>query len=447
MLDAKSEGMPEVGSPAAPHPSARIVPKQRGKYRTAITWIVWSGVVGVAGVGGWLGYNHYFNRPPEPVAVTLLPVEKGTVEITVTESGTVELGGQQTLKSPREVTVEQVNVKEGDRVRAGQPLIVLRDRTVQDSVKDQLVDNAKYELDLTRKREKVAEAKEKLQAAETRFKESQDLLERGFISATDLQSDKDKLDQVHSEFKDAQVEHQKAGLDVGKGQEKLKGLQQQLADRVVTAPINGIVLKVDVKKGDGTKTESTLLTLGDPTKELVKLQLTTLNAAKVRSNQLVRVNMIGPNPKVFTGKIISLSPQATTPNIGSGFGDSSGGGQVKVDARVLLDKPSKTLISGSLVSVEIVTDQRQNVVVIPPEAVQRTEQSPFVWIKDRQGNAQKQPIILGLQGLQKVEVMSGLKLGNQLVLAPPALPLTPGIPLKVGNKPEGGIENEKRQKL
>lgn len=481
MSNTHSKEAKDIGSLASQSSSlssTTVDAKSGSKYRTGITWLMWSGILAVAGVGGWLGYQRFFNHTPKPVAVSVIPVSLENVETTVTESGTVELGGQQTFKSPREVTIEQVKVREGARVQKGQPLVVLRDRVVGDQIKDQLAESAKFELDLgrsqkrvaevqqkladaqvdpdlVRSQERIAEVREKLKAAAARFKESQELLNRGFISATDLQTDKNSLDAARSELRDAQVNQQKAEqnyktkletiraelqdaqvsqqkaeVDVQKGAEKLKGLQQQFADRIVTAPIDGLVLKVDVRKGDGAKIESNLLTLGDPTKEAVKLQLSTLNAAKVRINQLAKVSMIGPNPKVFTARVISLSPQATVPSAGSGSFEPSGGGQAKVDAKILLDRPSKTLIPGSLVSVEIVTARRQNVVAIPPEAIQRSQEAPFVWLKNSQGKPKKQPIQLGLQGLQAIEVTSGLKVGDKLVIPPPETPLTPETPLE-----------------
>jgi HlyD family secretion protein len=111
-----------------------------------------------------------------------LPIKKSTVETTVTESGTVELSRQITIKSSKDVTVEQVQVREGDRVKAGQSLIVLRDRAIVENYQDQIVANAKMQLDLARAREKIAEAKKNLQVRETRCQENQNLLSQGFIS-------------------------------------------------------------------------------------------------------------------------------------------------------------------------------------------------------------------------------------------------------------------------
>jgi len=143
--------------------------------------------------------------------------------------------------------------------------------------------------------------------------------------------------------------------------------------------------------------------------------------------------MMGPNPKTFTGRVISLSAQATLPNQGEGsnramFGDPSSV-QAKVEAKVVLDQPSKMLIPGSLVSVEVITDQRQNVVAIPPEAVQQAGPNPFVWLKDDQSSSNS----LSYWDYRAYN-KSRLRLanaGDQLVLAPPNTSLAAGMSLKL----------------
>jgi HlyD family secretion protein len=405
---------------------------RRKRYKKAIAWFIGSGLVAGLGTGAWFTYQTWFQKAPAAIAVMLVPVERGNVEVSVTESGVMELGGQQTLKSPKEVTVEQVAVKEGDRVQAGQALIILRDRTAQEGAEDQQVENAKVALDIARRQEKVGEVEKRLKVAATRYQESQALLARGFISETELQEDQEKMDSIESELRDALVEVEKVELDIRKGQKKLALLQQQLGDRIVTAPIAGIVLKVHVKNGDGVQTEKNLLTLGDPRQEIIKLQLTTLNAAKVRANQLAKVSTIGPKAETFTGRVISLSPQATVPESGGGGFGGGDSGQAKVDAKVVLDRPSQTLISGSLVSVEIITESRQNVIAVSPETIQRSDGEPFVWLQDKQNRARKQTVTVGLQGLQQVEILSGLETGDRIAVPPPDQPVTPGALLQEG---------------
>jgi HlyD family secretion protein len=101
----------------------------RKKYRTGIMWILLSiGVVSISG-GGWAGLAYLkSNFTRNPIAASLLPVEQGDIEITFTEAEMIELGEQKTLKTPRDVIVEQVLVQEGQRISVGQTLLVMRDR-------------------------------------------------------------------------------------------------------------------------------------------------------------------------------------------------------------------------------------------------------------------------------------------------------------------------------
>jgi HlyD family secretion protein len=413
-----------------PQQTSEFLPK-RNRLRTAATWLLCISAVAVAAPAAWYGYQAYANRPVvAPALVTLTPVTRGNIEISVTESGTVALGGQQTLTAPREATIDQVKVKEGDRVRKGQVLLVLRDRAVQESIRDQQLEQVKFKLDFDRAGEKLAEAKTKLAEAEKRYKETQELVTGGFLSETDLQTDKVDLDTNRSALRDAQIEMQKMELDRGNQQQKLAALQRQLQDTTVVSPIDGLVLSLNVADGAGVQTEAKLLSLGDPNQEIVQLQFIPANATKVRVNAVAKVQLIGPSPKVFPGRVISLSPLASfgDPNVPS----TNNSGQATVAAKVLLDRPSNTLIPGSIVSVEIVTEKRQDVVVVPPDVVQKGD-GAFVWVKDEQGNAKQQPVTLGLIGLQGVEITSGLNAGDQIVIPSAETPLTPGMKLNVAN--------------
>jgi len=413
------------GDPISP----AVTPGDR-RYRVGGRWLVASGAIALFGIGGWAGYQRFFQPAPTSVTARLISVKRGMVERTSSESGVVQLAGQQVLKSPEDVTVEQVFVEAGDRVKAGAPLIALRNREAQREQQNQRVENRKAMLDLTRRREIVQERRAKLTHAEQRLKESQELLRQGFIPETEVQGDRDKVDDARSELKNAEVEQHKAELDQQKGQAALREIQNRLGDNRLNSPMDALILQVDVKPGDGAKREASLLTLGDPSRENVSLQLTTLNASQVRINQVARISMIGPNPKTFLGRVVSLSPQAASPKSESSWGSQP---QAKVDAVVALDRPSRVLIPGSAVSVEIVLNQRRNVLSLPLDAVQQAEDTPFVWIKNTAGKAEKRPVKLGLQSLTMAEILSGLKDGDTVAIPPPNQSLTSGAALQAGD--------------
>jgi HlyD family secretion protein len=413
-----------------PQRQSEFLPK-RNRVRMVATWIGCVSAVAIAAPAAWYGYQAYSSRPTTPPAtVSLTPVTRGNVELSVTESGTVALGGQQTLTAPREATIDQVNIKEGDRVRKGQVLLVLRDREVQESIRDQQIEQVKFQLDFDRAGEKLAEAKAKVVEAEKRLKETQELVTGGFLSDTDLQTDKTDLAAAQSALRDEQISMQKMQIDRDNQQQKLIALQRQLQDTAVVSPIDGIVLSLNVANGAGVQTEAKLLSLGDPNQEIVQLQFIPANAEKVKVNAVAKVQMIGPAPKVFPGRVISISPLASfgDPNVPS----TNNSGQATVAAKVLLDRPSNTLIPGSIVSVEVITQSRRDVIVVPPDLIQKGE-GAFVWMRDEQGNAKQQPVKLGLIGLQGVEIKSGLNAGDQIVVPSPETPLSPGMKINVAN--------------
>lgn len=404
----------------------------QSRYRAGARWLLWSGAIAVFGIGGWFAYQRWGQPAPTVATVSLLPVQRGTVEQTISESGTVALEGEQTLKSPEDCTVEQVFVRPGDRVKVGSPLIVLRNREDQQRLQNQLIDNQKAELELSRKQEVVRERRSRLQTAIQRLQEAQELWRQGFIAEIEMQGDREKVEAAQSELRDAELEQQKAALEVQKGRVALRDIQQRLGDNRLNSPMDALILGVDVKPGDGAKRETNLLTLGDPTRETVDLQLTTLNAARVRINQVARVSMIGPNAKTFTGRVLSLSPQAAAQKSEDGSGGQS---QAKVNATVALDRPTQILIPGSQVSVEIILKQRRQVVTLPLDAIQQLEQDPYVWVRNRAGQAEQRSIKLGLQSLMMVEVLSGLQVGERVAVPDPNQPLTPGTPLQAAPTP------------
>ncbi|MBW4601404.1 MAG: efflux RND transporter periplasmic adaptor subunit [Calothrix sp. FI2-JRJ7] len=562
--------------------STQIV-KSKKRLKIGLKLLLGSGLLALLGGSGWWFYIQNSGKSSNAVALPIMTADREDIEITINESGAMQLGGQRDLKSPGEVTVDKVLVKVGDTVQAGQRLLVLRNKEQQSTVanqdlairkqkqtlarsqekvteaKDKLAvvqqelrqpikqefdirkaeleltrsrekiiearqklatakeealspakqvfDIQKAELELTRSREKITETKEKLAVQQRELKNLEVLSQKGFIPGDELvrqqasvrdaqvtvreaefdvrtktidlkrqileakraTEPQTKVLEAQTALKDAQsdlnsktLEFQRLKIENKRQtelQEKLlnaraevrnaesdvetqiselqklaldrKNLETQVQNNFVTAPITGKILNVKAKNGDGIKSGDILITLGNPSQELVNLQIGTLDAAKVKVGQPAKIKVIGPNSQEYTGKVQEVQPQAISGEGGSGA--SLGGGsstQAKVPATVLLDKPTRTLIPGSQVSVEIIVEQRKNVVAVNLEAVQRDEGEPFVWIRDKQGKAQKQKVALGLEATTKVEIKSGLKAGDKIILPGADTTLEPGKAVK-----------------
>lgn len=394
-------------------------------------WIVVSGVLALVSLGGWLGMGRWIARSPEPVAVQLVTVEPGLIETTINESGTVELGGQQTITSPVEGAVEQVLVKPGDRVTAGQTLILLRNPDRQTALLEQQLQIRQQQVTLARSQQQITEAREQLTAEQEQLQTLTNLAQVGAISQERVQEQATQVRNTLKTLRDAEAATSTATLELRSLELQRQRTERELADSVITAPLDGVVLSVNINNGDGVELRTELMTLGDPRQELVKLQLSTLNAAQVRPNQLARISVIGPDATVYEGRVQSLYPQAIAADgsTQSRPGSSQQDSQSRVPMTVQLNRPTGRLIPGSQVNVELVLAQRQNVLTLDVEAVQRDGQDAFVWVMDEDRTAQRQLITVGLESLTDVEVTAGLRAGDRVVVPSLETPLRPGLPL------------------
>ena len=218
----------------------------------------------------------------------------------------------------------------------------------------------------------------------------------------------------------------------------IQNTQEQLSQNIVATPIDATILQVLVKNGDGIGRGDDLLTLGDPSQEFVYLQLSTLDASQVNVEQEARVTVIGPNAQIYDGVVHQLSPLAITGESGS----SRSSGQALVPATIKLETPTGSLIPGAQVSVEIIVQQLQEVVVLPIEVIQRDAPQPYIWTVDAQSRVQKQSLELGLEGVTEVEIQSGLEVGDQVVLPPADVSLEPGMVVAIASQEEASEDEE-----
>lgn len=393
----------------------------RNASKVVLVWIAWSAVLGAIGVGGLLVYKRMSTSISEPLPVSLIEANKGTVEDIINESGIVELGAQQSLEASVEGAVAQVSVEAGDLVKAGQQLILLEGSQQQNSWNEYQLQLQEAELDIESSRQKVEQEREALAVVQKKLQADRKLFEKGFISQDELQSQIDTVSNARATLAEAKQAVHRAKLQLQLLQLQGREIQKQLQQNVVVAPGDSKVLEVSVQKGDVVERGDTLLTIGNPQQEIVKLELSLLNARKVQLGLPARISTIGTLAETFTGKVESLSLIAKREEIDN---------QTTVSAVVKLDRPSDKLIPGSQVSVDIILEQHQDVVVLPTQSIQRTEAGTFVWLQNKEGKAQKQPVTLGMEGITTIAVESGLQPGDRVILPSENSPLKPGMEVK-----------------
>src|SRR5688500_10628818 len=109
------------------------------------------------------------------------------------------------------------------------------------------------------------------------------------------------------------------------------------------------------------------------------------------------------NEITFQGRIRQISPVVDTAT-----------GTVKVTVEAV--KPPDAVRPGAFVTVSIVRDTKQNAIRVPREAVVRELREAHVFIADN-GTAKRRDITLGIEEGDYIEALSGLKPGEQVIVA------------------------------
>jgi HlyD family secretion protein len=339
----------------------------------------------------------------------------------------------------------------------------------------------KLQLDVIKKTKAISQAEDNLKKARVKLGEDKQLLEKGFISANELKEQENQVSEAETNLSNAkdelyisQIELQKQVLDLqnfiksvndnsSEPQKNLKDAQdkveesqvaarqaklaleqlireleklkfqrqkviEELNQTVITSPSNGVILDIKVAVGDVIDQKEDILLIGDPSQQAVELKLSPLDATKVKLGQQAEVSIVGLESEKIMGKVQDISLLAKDEQNNNNQSSSN----VKVTVVVGLDK-NQNIAPGTPVGVDLIVSRRDKVLVLPNEAIQEGEAETFVWMQGTQGKAIKKIINIGLQGLNNVEIKSGLKLEDKVLVPSLENPLTEGKYVKIKN--------------
>jgi len=287
--------------------------------------------------------------------------------------GVVEAVMQSTLSSQITGRVISLNVKAGDRVKAGQVLATLDDRETQTGV--------------LRSQAQLQQSDAELRQLQIALKRTQDLKAQGFVSAA-------ALDLAEAQFKAA-----KAGRDsAGASTEQAKVTQ---SFSKVTAPYDAWVLETSAQAGDLALPGKPLLTVYAPLPLRVVMQWPASEKNAVPKLQDFQIQMGSEMVKPVSMQIM--------PNA-DGVSQTIG---------IKLDLPktgaSASAAPGQQVRVRAAgTSQARG--LVPSAAILRRDEITAVYVAQENGFAMKLVRLGADHGAAGVEVWAGLKEGELIAV-------------------------------
>ncbi|MCI3920693.1 efflux RND transporter periplasmic adaptor subunit [Paenibacillus sp. TRM 82003] len=195
-------------------------------------------------------------------------------------------------------------------------------------------------------------------------------------------------------------------------------LEESIAGAQITAPFNGTVVTLYKKRGDTVQAYDPIAVVSDLSQLVVAAQFsqTNLENVAVGMDTVVSINSAG----TFNGKVDRL-PTQTNDNGGGNPGNNPGNPnqpeQDSIDKYLLVDleQPLEGLTRGTPLSVSVITNRKENAVVIPPTALRSYNGRSYVQLVDAEGNKREVDVEVGLQTSTQVEILKGLEPGQKVV--------------------------------
>jgi HlyD family secretion protein len=355
-------------------------------------------------------------------------VEQRPVVQRVVSSGRVRPPARVSLASLVIGRVARVEVREGDRVAAGQVLVQLEDAEAAASLRQAQgrVAEAAARLEQVRgvagrlAAEALRQAELKVADAEAALSRTRQLAEAGGTSQSALEDAVRAVELARSQREGSAAQ---AVSTAGGAESKLTAaaLSQAEAARAlaaarleesrIRAPAAGQILLRDVEPGDVVQAGRALLTMMVAGDLQLVAQVDEKNLAFLRPGLPAMATADAFPGELFAAEVATVSP-SVDPSRGT------------VEVRFRVASPPPFLRADMTVSVNVDVGRRDRAPVVPTEAVRDPTGSPWVLAVSR-GRAERRPVRLGLRGDALVEVVDGLVEGES-VIAPVAGWVEPG---------------------
>jgi multidrug efflux pump subunit AcrA (membrane-fusion protein) len=179
----------------------------------------------------------------------------------------------------------------------------------------------------------------------------------------------------------------------------------------IRAPFAGIVTQMQLLEGDFVRegeSEKFILRVDDVSKLFVRSKVPELDVARMRTDQTAAIRIAALGNTTFSGVVreIALAAEESKDNV---FG---GKGQVEFVTLTELKAPSDALRPGMSATIDIIVDERKNVLTLPLEYVSMKDGKYSV----KMSTSEMKNVTVGLRNDQVFEITGGLSEGVQVQL-------------------------------
>ena len=320
----------------------------------------------------------------------VLTVQRRALPLGVQVSGVVEALQMASIKSYAAGTLQDLAVREGDSVQAGQVLA--------------RVDAADASARLRQARQEAEAARAQLSIQQRQHSNNEALVSQGFISQTALRTSDANLQAAQAQYQSALAQ-----VDVAR---------KAVADTVLRSPIAGQVAQRLVNNGERVSVETKVLEIVDLRELQLQALLPPADALQVRVGQTARLRLEG-SAQEFTARVVRVSPRADAATR-------------SVAVYLQLQPPAATSSTAAVLrpgmflqgQIDLETSASPAPLVLPLDAVLTDKPQPYVQLvqmtTDGQLTIAHRPVNVGARALingQAWAAIEGVDEGSRVVAA------------------------------
>lgn len=332
----------------------------------------------------------------------------------------IELTGQTVPESQVDISakyagkITQVSVSLGDRVTAGQVLIVQDTNDVDISIQqngaslrqadaDAVESNASFEANYQK-------AQADYQHYVTNYQRYLTLYNQGAVSKEALDNAEQQMTAAKAAVDTwakqllggsaASVESKRAARD--KASYAIDALQNQRNDLVMRAPRDGVIGYRQAEVGAIATAGQKLLSIVDNSKIYVDCAVSEQDIGQIAMAMptSIAIESLG---KTYSGKIIYVSPAMDSKT-------------QTFTVRVALDQPDDSIKAGMFARTNIEVLLRPQTLFVPKEAVVSLNGTDRIFVVDSNNKVTERVVKLGLRNDTGIEILSGIEEGDQVAV-------------------------------
>lgn len=343
-----------------------------------------------------------------PIAqVEVEPVGVVDIRSSILASGRVAYDEQVTLTSEMVGVVERVLVKEGGRVRKGQPVLEIRAEEYAATVDQQVAAVTIRDAEVERARLRVRHFQREAERARQLYPDrliSSDMYEQSVLA-----------------FDVAEVELSLSVAAQSQARAALAQANNRLRKTRIYSPIDGVIVSLDIKEGEtaipsvGGIAGSTLMVIANPASMYVEVNVDEADIGKVAIGDDAEIVAVASPTQPLKGQLYAM---ANTARVAPGRQSLSFAVKIRP-----LEVNGATLRSGMSCRTEIFSTSKKAVLAVPIRAVQVEEDrvgrkpSHYVYVH-RDDVAVQVAVEVGISDDNHQEIVRGLAAGDRLVVGP-----------------------------